>query len=206
MTFPAVAEKGEKAEGWPLGLDPSELGLSSVDVPSFGIEGAFLSGGTVGYVLRSATNRNLPWWGAGLWSTFALVGSVLALPWFWAFSPLKRGERRAGGWVWNVLRGHFLLWTVFLGSVAALGATFGPSGVGLMAGLFPLAIVWGAPVVAVGGPALVLRKGVMERGPTGPLTPKETGVKRQGTGQGISTRGRFCVGCSRVGRSCLAFP
>ena len=123
------------------------------------------------YVLRDASSRKLSDFSLWVWGITSVVFSVLILPFYWAHRPLKKGEAREGGYLWNVFRNFIIIWTFYIAASILPAVIFISSPTGSEWLLFPLGIfVW----VMIAVPLWVLgnmfrKTGYVEEGPTGPL-------------------------------------
>jgi hypothetical protein len=118
------------------------------------------------WVWIDARNRRINQW---VWSIFIFIAGIICFPFYFAKRPLKDGEIREGGFMFNVLKGFVLVWT--LTCVVSYGASsvFGGSANSFFAKI-GFATLWILPMV---GAALlgwfVRNPAIVERGPTGPL-------------------------------------
>ena len=107
----------------------------------------------------------------------AVVLSVLVVPFYVAYRPLKAGETREGGAAWNVLKSFALLWSVGWAlltvraclRVAPLAAESAGGALGFGLGLGMYGCMWFVPLVGALVLGLFLKKSTVETGPTGPL-------------------------------------
>lgn len=123
-------------------------------------------------------------WGIGT----AILGP-LAVSFYLSRRPLKAGETREGGPAWNVLKNFAVFWTLYMAGWAGLGliSVGGQMGamqsdaervggaIGATLGFGLIAVVWFFPFVAATVLGLILKKSVVEKGPTGPLAQTSPG-------------------------------
>lgn len=123
---------------------------------------------------------------AGGWFFGTLILGVLLIPFYRAGRPLKAGEKRYGGYGWNVMKGFALFWTLFMFVAAVTGmfnagsainemgaasdAERAGAGLGVALGMGMLFCLWFFPLVGALVLGLLLKKGnEVEEGPTGRL-------------------------------------
>ena len=120
------------------------------------------------------------------WPLATLFLGPIVLPVYIAKRNLKEGEVREGGTGWNVLKNFALFWTITMGAFALVGmvgisevsqeATTGAEQLGVALGatlgLGMIAGLWFVFLVAALVLGMFLKKSsIIERGPTGNLTP-----------------------------------
>ena len=131
-----------------------------------------------------------------VWSLGTALLLVVVLPTYFGVRPLKKGERRDGGRAWNVLRNFALTWTVVMAIAAISGLMSVAStstalssdaerigaGIGATLGLGLIGAFWFFPMVGAVVLGFILKKNVVEEGPTGPLAsatvPRQTNAER----------------------------
>jgi len=117
----------------------------------------------------------------------SILLAPITIPIYLTRRPLKAGEVREGGVVWNILKNFVVVWTLLI-LVAALAGLFASgqalqkpmsqaeqagAGLGIIVGLGLWAAAWFFPVLGALVFGLLLKKNsVVERGPTGPLAPR----------------------------------
>jgi hypothetical protein len=121
------------------------------------------------------------------WAIGTFLLMAIVLPVYYAVRPLKRGERREGGRGWNVLRNFAFAWTGimaiagFAGLISASTATANltsdaaraGAAIGMVAGLGLIGAFWFFPMLGAVVLGFLVKKNVVEEGPTGPLAKPE---------------------------------
>jgi hypothetical protein len=137
-----------------------------------------LCGGWILYDANTRLHKNWYWW---LIATLLFSPLVLAI--YLPQRNLKKGEKREGGYVWNLAKNFSLLWTItmlactFIGLGNAAGTMSGMTneyqmagaGIGMMLGLGLMFGLWLAVLVVALVIGILLKKTTIEEGPTGAL-------------------------------------
>jgi hypothetical protein len=119
----------------------------------------------------------------GLWVAACFMLMILVVPFYLARRPLKVGEVREGGTVWNFCKSFSILWTVLMFVVGVGGkiatsnavqkANVDPSGSGMAFvtgfGFIMIVGVWFFVLAGVLAMGFHNRNFILEEGPTGPL-------------------------------------
>jgi hypothetical protein len=119
----------------------------------------------------------------GLWAAGCFLLMILVVPFYLAKRPLKAGEVREGGTVWNFCKSFSILWTVLMFVVGVSGkiatsnavqkANLDPSGSGMAFvtgfGFIMIVGVWFFVLAGVLAMGFHNRNFILEEGPTGPL-------------------------------------
>jgi hypothetical protein len=119
----------------------------------------------------------------GLWAAGCFVFMLFVVPFYLARRPLKAGEVREGGTVWNFCKSFSILWTVLMFVVGVGGkiatsnavqkANLDPSGSSLAfitgLGFIMIVGVWFLVLTSALAMGFYNRNSVTEVGPTGPL-------------------------------------
>jgi len=119
----------------------------------------------------------------GLWAAACFVLMIVVVPFYLAKRPLKAGEVREGGTVWNFCKSFSILWTVLMFAVGVGGkiatsnafqkASLDSSGSGMAFvtgfGFIMVVGVWFFVLASVLAMGFHNRNSITEEGPTGPL-------------------------------------
>jgi hypothetical protein len=123
------------------------------------------------------------------WSVAVLVGGPLGLAAYLALRPLRDGETREGGAAWQLLSNFVVAWTALLAAAALWNLVFP------FADSSRIALAWAfgaVPALVVG---LAMKRGTIERGPTGMLAA----VSRWYPGPEKTANGRAYI-CRECGK------
>lgn len=126
-------------------------------------------GPVAGYIYWDASRRKA---GVRVWCVLGLLFSVFALPFYWAYRPLREGEVRSKSKVLAVLKGFGSLWSYLIGYMVVRLVIEG--GFSLKTLMYSAVVggIWLLPFLLGHGPLLmigVITTNEEERGPTGPL-------------------------------------
>ena len=119
----------------------------------------------------------------GLWAAGCFVLMLFVVPFYLARRPLKAGEVREGGTVWNFCKSFSILWTLLMFVVGVGGkiatsnalqkANLDPSGSGMLFvtgfGFIMIVGLWFLVLASALAMGFYNRNSIAELGPTGPL-------------------------------------
>jgi hypothetical protein len=165
------------------------------------------------WVLFDARSRKMDQ--SVLWAIGTSLLMIFVIPFYFAKRPLKDGEVREGGTVWNVMKSFAIFWTLFM-SVAGLagmiaaggivtkassgaehtGAAMGMAiGMSMIMGLWFIVIV-GALVIGL----FVKKSSIVEKGPTGVLKGGANTAEKKcpHCATMISAEAKICPHCRKI--------